>query len=75
MKNAEGNNSPQTCRWDQVKRAARWLRGAGVEVANDLSEQDTLIEISPMFALTAEDLKARPLPIKQIKRGESVYLG
>jgi UDP-N-acetylglucosamine/UDP-N-acetylgalactosamine diphosphorylase len=74
VKNAEGNNSPQSCRKDQVKRAARWLRAAGVEIAINNCEPDTLIEISPMRALTAADLRARDLPIQQIKSGDSVYI-
>ena len=32
VKNAEGVDSPATCRRDQIRRAARWLREAGVEV-------------------------------------------
>jgi UDP-N-acetylglucosamine/UDP-N-acetylgalactosamine diphosphorylase len=74
VKNAEGSNSPQSCRKDQVKRAARWLRAAGVDVAINSNEPDTLIEIAPTFALTAADLRNRPLQIPQIKSGDSVYL-
>jgi UDP-N-acetylglucosamine/UDP-N-acetylgalactosamine diphosphorylase len=73
VKNAEGSSSPQTCRKDQVLRAARWLRQVGVEVAISNGEPDTLIEISPMFALTAEELRTRSVAVKHIKSGESVY--
>jgi UDP-N-acetylglucosamine/UDP-N-acetylgalactosamine diphosphorylase len=74
VKNAEGGSSPATCRKDQVLRAARWLKQAGVAVALNCGEPDTLIEISPMFALTAAELKGRSIPVRQIKGGESVYL-
>ena len=32
VKNAEGTDSPATCKRDQVRRAARWLREAGVSI-------------------------------------------
>ena len=50
VKNAEGNDSPATSRRDQVRRAARWLAAAGVEVpATADGEPDALVEISPPF--------------------------
>ena len=35
VKNAQGVDSPETSRRDQVRRAARWLATAGVEVPFD----------------------------------------
>jgi UDP-N-acetylglucosamine/UDP-N-acetylgalactosamine diphosphorylase len=74
VKNAEGSNSPETCRRDQTARSARWLTAAGAKVAMQNGFPDAMIEISPMFAVDAEELRSKPLPIKQIKSGESVYL-
>jgi UDP-N-acetylglucosamine/UDP-N-acetylgalactosamine diphosphorylase len=74
VKNAEGPDSPETCRRDQIRRAARWLREAGVEIPYRGHEPDAKIEISPLKAVCPEDLKGKPLPIRQIKPGASVFL-
>ncbi|QOJ14475.1 MAG: UTP--glucose-1-phosphate uridylyltransferase [Planctomycetia bacterium] len=74
VKNAEGADSPATSRRDQVRRAARWLREAGVRVpSREDGEPDAIIEISPAFALDAADLRSRPLP-GAIERGSRVVL-
>jgi UDP-N-acetylglucosamine/UDP-N-acetylgalactosamine diphosphorylase len=73
VKNAEGNDSPATCRRDQIRRAARWLEGAGVKVARKGDEVDATIEISPLFAVNGEQVKGRKAP-PEIREGESVYL-
>jgi UDP-N-acetylglucosamine/UDP-N-acetylgalactosamine diphosphorylase len=73
VKNAQGVDSPETCRRDQIRRAARWLRDAGVEVPIKNGEPDAVIEISPLKAATAEQLQGKPLPAA-IKNGETVYL-
>lgn len=65
VKNAEGADSPATSRADQVKRAKRWLAEAGVKVA-----EETVVEISPLYAATAEQLKGK----KPAVGGSSVYL-
>ncbi|MDP9173064.1 MAG: UDPGP type 1 family protein [Planctomycetota bacterium] len=75
VKNAEGVDSPETCRRDQVRRAARWLREAGVEVPVLNNEPDAKIEISALYAPTSEALRSKPLPLKQIRPGQTVYLG
>jgi UDP-N-acetylglucosamine/UDP-N-acetylgalactosamine diphosphorylase len=69
VKNAEGGDSPATCRRDQIKRSAKWLDEAGVKVA-----EDAVIEISPLFAERAEQLRSKKLP-GAIKAQEAVYLG
>src|SRR4051812_11640949 len=73
VKNAEGVDSPATSRRDQIRRAGRWLREAGVEVPTKSGEPDATVEISPMFATSAQQLQARTLPMRQIKSGETVY--
>jgi len=75
VKNAEGADSPATCRQDQIRRAARWLAAAGVQVPMRDSEPDCVLEISPLYATSAEQLKARKLPVKSVQADESVYLG
>ena len=62
VKNAEGNDSPATCRRDQVRRAARWLEDAGAKVPRAGAEPDAVIEISPLYAVNAEQLKSRGRP-------------
>jgi UDP-N-acetylglucosamine/UDP-N-acetylgalactosamine diphosphorylase len=74
VKNAEGSDSPETCRRDQIRRAARWLREAGVEIPYRGHEPDAKIEISPLRAVCLQDLKGKPLALRQIKPGASVYL-
>jgi UDP-N-acetylglucosamine/UDP-N-acetylgalactosamine diphosphorylase len=69
VKNAEGVDSPATCRRDQIARAARWLSDAGVEVAHSAT-----LEISPLYATSSEQLRSRKLPTKKIETGESLYL-
>lgn len=59
VKNAEGTDSPATCKRDQVRRAARWLRAAGVAVPEKNGEPDALLEISPLYATSSEQLKSR----------------
>lgn len=50
VKNAEGLDSPKTCRDDQMKQFARWLKanGAAVEV-DDKGVPKTAVEVSPLF--------------------------
>ena len=74
VKNAQGSDSPATCRRDQVRRAARWLKAAGVEVAMRDGEPDAVIEISPLFAVSEQQLATRKLPAG-VGSGERVYLG
>lgn len=74
VKNAEGVDSPATCRRDQIRRAARWLQSDGVEVPLKNGEPDAVLEISPLFATSAAQLATRPLP-QRVKHGESLYLG
>ena len=50
VKNAEGVDSPQTCRDDQVRQFVRWLQAGGVTVETDATglPRGTL-EVSPLF--------------------------
>lgn len=73
VKNADGTDSPETCRRDQVRRFARWLKAAGVAVPMKGEEPDCTIEISPLFASSETDLVAKR-PTLRISPGESAYL-
>jgi UDP-N-acetylglucosamine/UDP-N-acetylgalactosamine diphosphorylase len=50
VKNAEGLDSPATCRDDQLRQFARWLGLAGAPVATDPSgKPEIALEVSPLF--------------------------
>lgn len=74
IKNAEGVDSVQSSRLLQTERAARWLEAAGVEVPRTESgEPDCTLEISPLTALDAADLRGADLP-RRIERGSRLAL-
>ena len=51
IKNAQGADSLLTCRADQMRRWANWLRAAGVDIPVDAQGMPAHpIEISPLFA-------------------------
>ena len=53
MKNAEGNDSPETSRQDQLRQFARWAGAAGLPVEVDDSGLPAVkFEVSPLFADT-----------------------
>ena len=74
VKNAHGDDSPATSRRDQIRRAAEWLEAAGCDVPRKLSEPDCVLEISPLFAENAEQVKTRSI-LRSIKPGSSAYFG
>jgi hypothetical protein len=45
-----------------------------VKVQRENSEPASVLEISPLFAISAAQLKERNLAQKEIKAGEKVYL-
>lgn len=53
LKNAEGADSPETVREAQLALHARWLADAGIATAGHP------VEVSPLFALDVEELKAK----------------
>jgi UDP-N-acetylglucosamine/UDP-N-acetylgalactosamine diphosphorylase len=56
VKNAEGLDSPETCRKDQVRQWTRWLKVAGHELpVDDSGLPDITFEISPLFADSEAD--------------------
>lgn len=60
VKNAEGVDSPLTCKNDQKKQFARWLKKVGVNVPLDEANVPLWdIEISPLFASNEADFVAK----------------
>ncbi|MBP5284562.1 MAG: UDPGP type 1 family protein [Kiritimatiellae bacterium] len=51
VKNAEGADSPATCKADMQAKWRRWMKAAGIGYAGP-------VEIDPAYALDAEELKA-----------------
>ena len=76
IKNAADVDCPATARRDLIRRAARWLEEAGVSVSrNAAGEPDPAIEISPAFALDAQDLRERlTTPIPEPVPGQPLLL-
>jgi UDP-N-acetylglucosamine/UDP-N-acetylgalactosamine diphosphorylase len=60
VKNAEGVDSPQTCKQALCELYASWLEAHGASVSRGSDGKVNVpIEISPLFALSAEDLHGR----------------
>lgn len=60
VKNAEGLDSPQTCRDDQIRQFTRWAKAAGASIPTDESGLPPFVwEISPRYADSAEALARR----------------
>ncbi len=60
VKNADGKDSPKTCREDQLHMFARWLTAAGKAIKTDENGlPETTIEISPLFAADETDFIAQ----------------
>jgi UDP-N-acetylglucosamine/UDP-N-acetylgalactosamine diphosphorylase len=50
VKNAEGLDSPKTCRDDQLRQFARWLKAGGAALATDSTGLPSVtVEVSPLF--------------------------
>jgi UDP-N-acetylglucosamine/UDP-N-acetylgalactosamine diphosphorylase len=73
VKNAEGLDSPKTCREDQLRQFARWLKSVGATVETDATGLPKVgLEVSPLFGYDAATFaeRWRSLPIKpEIKDG------
>ncbi len=60
VKNAEGVDSPESSRKDQLRMFARWAQAAGLEVATDESGlPGVAFEITPLFASSQEEFVAK----------------
>ncbi len=71
IKNADGADSPASCRELQTLRAARWLERVGVQVPFDAGgKPECVLEISPLTAMDPEDLRSVELPKAIAPRAE-----
>lgn len=60
VKNADGKDSPQTCKEDQLRMFAGWLKAAGGDIETDPSGlPGATFEISPRFAADKRDFVER----------------
>jgi UDP-N-acetylglucosamine/UDP-N-acetylgalactosamine diphosphorylase len=75
IKNASGEDSLASSLHEQVRRAASWLERAGVAVPRDADGQvAAAIEISPLYADSAQALAEKIDPALAISPGQNVYL-
>ena len=59
VKNAGGVDSPQTCRDDQLRQFARWLKANGAPVETDATGRPAqTIEVSPLFGYDEDSFAA-----------------
>ncbi len=63
VKNKDGVDSPATARQLMIGQAKRWMREAGVEVADGVT-----VEISPLFALDAIEFRKKWPGQKEIRK-------
>ena len=76
IKNAEGEDSLTTSLHDQVRRAAGWLEECGIAIPRDADGQiAAAIEISPLYADSAEALAEKVPADLKISAGQNLYLG
>jgi UDP-N-acetylglucosamine/UDP-N-acetylgalactosamine diphosphorylase len=55
VKNADGVDSPQTCRDDQCRQFTRWLKQQGLEIStNETGLPAMKLEVSPLFGYDEE---------------------
>lgn len=74
IKNAAGNDSPETSSRLQSDLHGGWLESCGVEIPRDAQGHvDALVEIGPLTALVREDLQQMDLP-SRVERGDSFLL-
>ena len=76
VKNADGVDSPQTCRDDQLRQFARWLKANGAAVATDASGRpEVALEVSPLFGYDEDSFADawKQLPVKPVV-ADGLYL-
>ena len=71
LKNATGDDSIDTARAALIDLAGTWLEQAGAIVARDAHGKAVPVEISPLFALDAAEIKAKIKPGLRIE--EATY--
>jgi len=75
IKNATGVDSAESSRELQIERAARWLEAAGIAVPRKPDGAvDAVLEISPRFALDADEVKRKAAQLTAIPAGATICL-
>jgi UDP-N-acetylglucosamine/UDP-N-acetylgalactosamine diphosphorylase len=75
VKNAEGTDSAETAERDMIRRAANWLESCGVDVPRTEDDEPAArIEISPAFAIDAEDLRRQLKERPTLEAGKPLLL-
>ncbi len=75
VKNAKGVDSVESAIRDQIRRACRWLEGAGATIPRKPDgEPDLTVEIGPSYALDAEDVQRRITRPPSLDCGETIYI-
>jgi UDP-N-acetylglucosamine/UDP-N-acetylgalactosamine diphosphorylase len=60
VKNAEGVDSPKTCREDQLRQFGRWLKANGAPLTTDATGLPTVtVEVSPLFGYDEDSFADR----------------
>jgi UDP-N-acetylglucosamine/UDP-N-acetylgalactosamine diphosphorylase len=59
VKNANGEDSPETARAAMSAKAVRWPAQCGLGISEAGAPAQPLVEISPLFALDVDELKER----------------
>ena len=75
VKNAEGADSPETCRRDQLRQYGRWLHSVGALRADETGHPGIDLEVSPLFGYDDDSFAAswaRRTPAPRVEHG--VYL-
>jgi UDP-N-acetylglucosamine/UDP-N-acetylgalactosamine diphosphorylase len=74
VKNAAGEDSPQTAQHDLCELHAHWLEQTGVKIPRDAAGRlQARVEVSPLFALDAPELAKKISPDLKVQDG--LYLG
>jgi len=74
IKNAEGEDSPASSHRIQSDRHGAWLEAAGAQVPRrGDGSVDAKIEIGPLAAMEAADLRNKPFP-RQVHRGQELVI-
>ncbi|MDQ8185514.1 UDPGP type 1 family protein [Pelagicoccus sp. SDUM812002] len=73
VKNAEGTDSPETCKADQIKLFREWFTAAGIEIPSDY---DKAIEVSALFAYTEDAfVEAWSKKPQELDFSSEIYVG
>ncbi|MFT3781678.1 MAG: UDPGP type 1 family protein [Nibricoccus sp.] len=73
VKNAEGVDSPKTCREDQMRQFGRWLKLAGKPLETDATGLPKIdVEVSPLFGYD-EDSFLESIGKRSLKRDELTH--